>query len=75
MVTIRDASGRVLRRATYDRDGNEVILIDDMAPERPIDVTTLPRPREDRVTISTRDENAALKAKVGGPSLSLAMCI
>ncbi len=62
VVTIRDASGRVLRRATYDQTGNEVILIDDMAPEEVIDVTTLPRPREDRVTISTRDGNAALKA-------------
>ena len=62
VVTIRDASGRVLRRATYDQTGNEVVLIDDMAPEVKIDVTTLPRPREDRVTISTRDENAALKA-------------
>ena len=62
VVTIRDATGRVLRRATYDRNGNELILIDDMAPEEVIDVTTLPRPRADRVTISTRDENAAMKA-------------
>ena len=62
VVTIRDATGRVIRRATYDSRGNELILIDDMAPEERIDVSTLPRPRADRVTISTRDENAAMKA-------------
>jgi outer membrane protein OmpA-like peptidoglycan-associated protein len=62
VVTIRDASGRVLRRAAYDQNGNEVVLIDDTIAEQRIDVSTLPRPREDRVTISTRDENAALKA-------------
>ena len=64
VVTIRDASGRVLRRATYDRNGNEYILIDDLAPETRIDVTTLPAPRPDRLTISSRDENAALTAAI-----------
>lgn len=62
VVTIRDASGRVLRRATYDARGNELILIDDLAREERIDVSTLPRPRADRVTISTNDGDAALKA-------------
>ncbi|MFN4131113.1 MAG: OmpA family protein, partial [Paracoccaceae bacterium] len=62
VVTIRDASGRVLRRATYDSRGNEMILIDDLVREERIDVSTLPRPRADRVTISTNDTNAAMKA-------------
>ncbi|MFN3724528.1 MAG: OmpA family protein, partial [Paracoccaceae bacterium] len=62
VVTIRDASGRVLRRATYDDRGNEVVLIDDLVREERIDVSTLPRPRPDRVTISTNDGDAALKA-------------
>ncbi|PJF10597.1 OmpA family protein [Pseudorhodobacter sp. MZDSW-24AT] len=62
VVTIRDASGRVLRRSTYDSRGNEVVLIDDLAREERIDVSTLPRPRPDRVTISTNDSDAALKA-------------
>lgn len=62
VVTIRDASGRVLRRAAYDARGNEVLLIDDLVREERIDVSTLPRPRADRVTISTNDSNAALKA-------------
>jgi outer membrane protein OmpA-like peptidoglycan-associated protein len=62
VVTIRDASGRVLRRATYDARGNEVVLINDLVREERIDVSTLPRPRPDRVTISTNDGDAALKA-------------
>jgi outer membrane protein OmpA-like peptidoglycan-associated protein len=62
VVTIRDASGRVLRRATYDSRGNEIVLIDDLEPEVRIDVTTLPRPRADRLVISTNDGNAALTA-------------
>ena len=64
VVTIRDASGRVLRRATYDRNGNEAILIDDLYPEERIDITRLPPPRPDRVTISTSDGDAALKAEL-----------
>ena len=62
VVTIRDASGRVIRRASYDRDGNEFMLIDDFVPEERIVITDLPRPRRDPVTISTRDGDAALKA-------------
>ncbi|RGP37892.1 OmpA family protein [Pseudotabrizicola alkalilacus] len=62
VVTIRDASGRVLRRATYDDRGNEVVLIDDLVREEQIDISTLPRPRPDRVTISTNDSDAAMKA-------------
>lgn len=64
VVTIRDASGRVLRRATYDGYGNEVILIDDLYPEERIDITRLPKPRADRVTISTSGGDAALKAEL-----------
>jgi outer membrane protein OmpA-like peptidoglycan-associated protein len=62
IVTIRDASGRVLRRATYDAQGREIVLIDDMVTETYVDVTTLPTPRRERVTISTSGDDAALKA-------------
>jgi len=62
IVTVRDASGRVLRRAQYDRLGREIVLIDDFWEEEPVVVRDLPKPRKDRVTISTADENAALKA-------------
>jgi outer membrane protein OmpA-like peptidoglycan-associated protein len=61
VVTIRDATGRVLRRATYDRQGREIVLIDDLAPETRIDVSTLPRPSRERVTISTSDGDYELK--------------
>jgi outer membrane protein OmpA-like peptidoglycan-associated protein len=64
VVTIRDASGRVLRRVAYDRAGNPIVLIDDLAPEERIDITELPKPKPDRVTISTADEDAALKAEL-----------
>lgn len=62
IVTIRDASGRVLRRAQYDKQGRELVLIDDFWEEEPVVVSKLPRPRKDRVTISAKDEDAALKA-------------
>lgn len=62
IVTIRDALGRVLRRAAYDRNGNEMVLIDDLRPEQPVVVSTLPKPPKRPVVISTSDQNAALKA-------------
>jgi outer membrane protein OmpA-like peptidoglycan-associated protein len=64
VVTVRDASGRVLRRSVYDRAGIEYVLIDDLAPEEPIIISELPLPREDRVTISTADSDAALRAEM-----------
>ncbi len=64
VVTIRDASGRVLRRSVYDRYGVETVLIDDLYYEEPIVISDLPRPKPDRVTISTADDDAALKAEL-----------
>jgi len=64
VVTVRDASGRVLRRATYDDRGRELVLFDDMQPERAVIVSELPRVRSDRVTISSNDADAALKARL-----------
>ncbi|MES2144693.1 MAG: OmpA family protein, partial [Pseudomonadota bacterium] len=62
VVTIRDATGRVVRRASYDRLGREIVLIDDFVPEERVIVTDLPRPHRDPITISSRDEDARLKA-------------
>ena len=62
VVTIRDATGRVLRRATYDSQGREIVLIDDLVEEVRVDVTTLPAPTRGRVTISSSDGDAELKA-------------
>ncbi len=61
VVTVRDATGRVLRRAQYDRLGRELVLLDEFAPERPVNVADLPRPR---VVGATRSEDAALRAAI-----------
>jgi outer membrane protein OmpA-like peptidoglycan-associated protein len=61
VVTIRDATGRVLRRAQYDRLGNELVLIDDLEPEVAVVIGDLPRPQPSRVVISTSDEDYELK--------------
>jgi outer membrane protein OmpA-like peptidoglycan-associated protein len=63
VVTIRDATGRVLRRATYDRQGREIILIDDLAREEVVVVEELPRPRS-RIVISSSDSDSALKREL-----------
>ncbi len=42
VVTIRDASGRVLRRSVIDEDGRETLLIDDITRVEPVNVSTLP---------------------------------
>ncbi len=62
IVTIRDASGRVLRRAKVNPDGSQVLLLDDLAEVAPIDVTTLPKPQPGRFLVSTDSEDAALQA-------------
>ena len=43
VVTIRDASGRVLRRSSYDARGIETALINDTIPETRFNVTKLPK--------------------------------
>jgi outer membrane protein OmpA-like peptidoglycan-associated protein len=63
VVTIRDATGRVLRRATYDDLGREIILIDDLAREEVVVVEDLPRPRS-RIVISSKDSDSALKREL-----------
>ena len=64
VVTIRDATGRVLRRATYDGLGREIVLIDDLYPEERIDVSTLPKPRGRVISLSTSEEDALLRARM-----------
>ncbi len=61
VVTIRNATGRVLRRSHYDARGFETVLVDDMQPEQVYVVRNLPVPPK-RVIISTSDQDAALKA-------------
>jgi outer membrane protein OmpA-like peptidoglycan-associated protein len=64
VVTIRDATGRVLRRATYDDLGREIVLIDDLYPEERINVATLPPPRGRVISLSTSEEDALLRARM-----------
>jgi outer membrane protein OmpA-like peptidoglycan-associated protein len=61
VVTIRDATGRVLRRAHYDAQGYERVLINDLEPERAVVVSDLPPLRNRPVVISPRDQDAAMK--------------
>ena len=63
VVTIRDATGRVLRRATYDDLGREIVLIDDLATEEPVYIRDLPKPKK-RIVISSKDQDAALKREL-----------
>ena len=64
IVTIRDATGRVLQRVAYDRTGHGTVLIDDLQPEERVDVTTLPKPHPTRNQISMDDDDAALRAQL-----------
>ncbi len=70
IVTIRDASGRVLRRAQYDDLGRELVLIDDLEPEQYVVVKDLPKPQKKRVVISTQDDDADLKAALAAKDIA-----
>lgn len=69
IVTIRDATGRVLRRAQYDKLGRELVLINDLQPEEEVIVTSLPKPKVKRVVISTQDDDAELKAALAAKDI------
>ena len=64
IVTVRDATGRVLQRVAYDRTGHGTVLIDDLQPEERVDVTKLPRVEPQRNQISIDDTDAALRAQL-----------
>ncbi|QHA11627.1 OmpA family protein [Cereibacter sphaeroides] len=56
IVTIRDASGRVLRRTAVDGQGREVMLIDDLESYQAVDVSRLPEPAPVYSFVQTRDQ-------------------
>ena len=64
VVTIRDATGRVLRRATYDDRGREIVLIDDLVREERVIVSQLPPARGRVISISGSEQDALLKARM-----------
>ncbi|WP_241557982.1 OmpA family protein [Falsirhodobacter deserti] len=56
VVTLRDATGRVLQRIRVDASGSETRIIDDTGQVAPVDLSLLPRTREDvRVAAGDRD--------------------
>jgi outer membrane protein OmpA-like peptidoglycan-associated protein len=67
VVTVRDATGRVLRRAQYDRLGRELVLLNEFAPEVAVDVSRLPPPR---LSVSTRSDDAALRAALAAREIA-----
>jgi len=62
IITVRDASGRVLKRERIDADGRATVLLDDLTPVEPINVSTLPRPVPLEPHVANRDDRAALRA-------------
>jgi outer membrane protein OmpA-like peptidoglycan-associated protein len=62
IVTIRDATGRVLQRVAYDRNGRGTVLIDDLQAEERVDVSTLPKPSRNQVSVD--DADAELRAQL-----------
>ncbi len=63
VVTIRDAHGRVLRRARVLPDGTQIQLFDDLVQVAPVTVSTLSpnRPRPQSISVAEADR-AALRA-------------
>jgi outer membrane protein OmpA-like peptidoglycan-associated protein len=62
--TIRDATGRVLRRTKILADGREIRLFDDTEVVEVVDVTTLPRERAPEVDLSSGDLEEVLRRDV-----------
>jgi outer membrane protein OmpA-like peptidoglycan-associated protein len=62
IVTIRNATGRVLRRAHYDVNGKETVLFNDIGQEQVVEISKLPKPTNRPVVISAGEGDAAIKA-------------
>jgi outer membrane protein OmpA-like peptidoglycan-associated protein len=60
--TIRDASGRVLRRSVIDSDGRETLLINDIDRIEPVNVSTLPPAPTRRLSFSEARSTDELRA-------------
>jgi outer membrane protein OmpA-like peptidoglycan-associated protein len=62
IVTVRDATGRVLRRDRINRDGSGVTLIDDTRVYEPVVVSQLPRPRARELRLMDNADPAFIRA-------------
>lgn len=58
IITVRDASGRVVLREREDTEGRRVILIDDTTTYEPVVISTLPPPARRQVTIIDSEASA-----------------
>ncbi|MDR0810115.1 MAG: OmpA family protein [Gemmobacter sp.] len=73
IVTIRDASGRVLRRARVNLDGSQTLLIDDLSEQvQQVDVSRLPKPLPGGLVVSASQQDAALRAALLGQQVGAA---
>ncbi|MCM2561696.1 OmpA family protein [Lutimaribacter sp. EGI FJ00015] len=61
IVTIRDSTGRALRRLSIAPDGREYLLIDDTRSYEPVVVRQLPRPAEDAFDYREASDAATLR--------------
>ncbi|MCG6904835.1 MAG: OmpA family protein [Rhodobacter sp.] len=69
IVTITDASGRVLRRERITQAGKRIVLIDDTEETRPVILQDLPEQRKRVIASAVGDEKAlrrALRAEASG---------
>jgi outer membrane protein OmpA-like peptidoglycan-associated protein len=62
VITVRDATGRVLLRERVLADGTRVRLIDDLREVEPVDVTLLPRPVAREVVVGEQTDPEAVLA-------------
>lgn len=62
VITLRDASGRVLRRTQIDPNGREYVLIDDLRPFDRVDISSLPKVRPQNFVVSNDRGDQALAA-------------
>lgn len=64
IVTIRDATGHVLRRSRVSADSTEVVLIDDTVQVQPVDVSALPTYQEIRISPNEPDQLRAALTEI-----------
>lgn len=62
IVTVRDATGRVLRRDRVNPDGSRVVLIDDTREPAPVEVSQLPPPRVPELRFIDGSDPALIRA-------------
>ncbi|MGX0974382.1 outer membrane protein OmpA-like peptidoglycan-associated protein [Roseovarius sp. MBR-51] len=61
IITIRDATGRVLRRVQVDPNGREYLLFDDTRSFEPVEVRNLPKPANDSFDYQAASDRDALR--------------